>query len=114
MRRNIKEYENLIGLLLGPIRERPAMFLGEARISRLPNFIQGYEMGYQMTKTENSHKEYYFDAPGFLNWYFDKHNIGLTNTWMNPFWDEAHGDDFEALKVYFHRLEEYSNYLKNK
>lgn len=115
MSRKIKEYENLIGLLLGPVRERPAMYLGEARLTMMPNFITGYEMGYQMTKSDNSSTEHYFESPGFLNWYFEKNTIGrLTNTWMNPFWDEANGDDFEALMIYFKHLEEYANFLKHK
>ncbi len=50
---DIKEYKNLTGLLLGLIRQRTGMFLGEPRISLLKNFIFGYDMGFQMAKNND-------------------------------------------------------------
>ncbi len=105
---DIKEYKNLIGLLLGPIRERPAMFLGENKISELPNFLLGYSMSSLMTKTSETHVDKYFNEPGFIDWYFNKYNITWTSFWQTPFLEEAKGDEKKALNLFFKYLEEYS------
>ena len=42
----IKLPNSLTDILLDVVRERPAMYLGEAKISNLANFIIGYMIGF--------------------------------------------------------------------
>jgi hypothetical protein len=112
MTTNNKEYKNLIGLLLGPIRERPAMYLGENKISNLPNFIIGYSMGFLMAKNADTPIDNYFDNPGFITWYLNTKKITWASYWHTLFLEEAKGDEKEALDLFFKYLEEYSKYLK--
>lgn len=100
-------YKDLIGLLLGPIRERPALFLGEYKISALPNFITGYSIGRHLNKSSNA-KPDRFDEPGFIDWYFKTYKIESKIFWHTPFLEEAKGDEKKALDLFFKYLEEYS------
>lgn len=108
MAKGFKDYKDLTGLLLGPIRERPAMYLGEGKISKLQNFIFGYSIGFLMAKQSDKQIDTYFDKPGFLDWFTEKYNIKQTNFWYAPFLDEANGDEKLALELFFKYLEEYS------
>jgi DNA gyrase/topoisomerase IV subunit B len=105
---DIKEYKNLTGLLLGPIRQRPAMYLGEAKISSLPNFILGYNMGFNMARNRDVSIDEYFSENGFLEWFFKKYNIAQTSFWHTPFLEEAKQDEKKALELFFKYLEEYN------
>jgi len=105
---NLTDYKNLIGLLLGPIRERPALYLGEYKISNLFNFINGYGMGSLMTANRDTAVDKYFDNPGFIEWFFDKYKIERASFLRTPFLEEANGDEKKALDLFFNYLEEYS------
>jgi hypothetical protein len=110
MKHNIKEYKNLIGLLLGPVKERPALFISQAKISRLPNFITGYKIGNFMASDVNDTIDPYFENPGFINWFFEKYNIE-SPIMEKPFLDEANGDEKKALDLFFTYLEEYAKFI---
>src|SRR6218665_702852 len=112
MSTNIRDYKHLIGLLLGPVRERPALFLGENKISKLPEFIVGYNMGYLMTRTPDTPAERYFDDPGFIEWFFEKHKIPRYGLWHQAFLEQAHGDEKKALDLFFTSLEEYAGSIQ--
>ncbi len=112
MATNIKEYKDLIGLLLGPIRERPAMYLGEYKISKLPNFILGYSMGSLMTKNSDTPVDKYFDNPGFIDWFLTTRKIAFASYWHTLFLEEAKGDEKEALDLFFKYLEKYSKIIQ--
>jgi|KBSSwiStaDraftv2_1062776.scaffolds.fasta_scaffold1934832_2 hypothetical protein len=103
------EYKNLIELLLGPIIKRPAMFLGQARISMLPNFIIGYNMGYHIAKNDGDMIEKQLGEGGFLDWLLKKKNIPGPNSWTTPFPDEANYDEEKAIQLLFKYLEEYNS-----
>jgi hypothetical protein len=105
---DLKIYKDLIGLLLGPVRERPALYLGEYKISALPNFITGYSLGRHLNKNTDAKPDKYFDEPGFIQWYFKKYNIADTSFWQTPFLEEAKGDEKIALDLFFKYLDEYS------
>jgi hypothetical protein len=105
---DIKTYKDLTGLLLGPIRERPAMYLGEYKISKLQNFILGYRMGQHMIKSPETSPDKYFEGPGFLQWHNKKYNVALSSSWETPFLQEAKGDEKKALDLFFKYLQEYS------
>ena len=101
------EYRDLTELLLGPIRERPGMYLGRNHISFLPNFIIGYMMAIHVTKP-SEYKDRYFDSPGFIKWFYDNYRKELTSFWHIEFLEEAKGDEQKALELYFNYLEKYS------
>jgi len=103
------EHKNLTELLLGKIRQRPGMYLGEAKISKLLNFIVGYVMGYFLAKGKNDE---YFGDNGFLEWFHKKYNVKQTSYWQTPFLEEADSDEAKALVLYFKYLEEYYNEKK--
>lgn len=111
---DFKEYKNLTGLLLGPIRQRPAMYLGEPKISLLPNFILGYHLGFYMAKNHDTVMDKYFGETGFLEWFFKKFNIGQTSFWMTPFLNEANQDERKALELFFKYLDEYNKEMGEK
>lgn len=104
---NIKSYTNLTGLLLGPIRQRPGMYLGENKISKLTNFLTGYHMG-QVMNTPDAEIDPYFGENGFLSWFHTKYNIKMNSSWASPFLVEADNDEAKALDIFFNYLEEYS------
>jgi len=111
---DLKEYRNLTGLLLGPIRERPGMYLGEPRISLLPNFILGYSMGFHMAKNIDEAMDEYFGETGFLEWFLKKYKIKQTSFWQTPFLDEANNDEKKALEIFFKYLDEYNREMVEK
>ena len=99
----------LVNFLLNVVRVRPAMYLGEAKLSKLATFLVGYNIGYFTAKEEGADMDEYFGDNGFLEWFFKKHNIGNLSFWEIPFLELANGDDAKALIVYFEYLEEYRN-----
>lgn len=111
---DIKEFKNLTGLLLGPIRQRPGMYLGEPRISLLPNFILGYSMGFHMAKKHDTAMDEFFGETGFVEWFFKKYNIVQSSFWQTPFLDEANQDERKALELFFKYLEEYNKEMNEK
>lgn len=110
MKADIKEYKNLTNLLLGAVRERPALFITEAKISKLTNFITGYHIGVHMTMNSNEPQDRYFANPGFISWFFDKYKVE-SPTFERPFLEEANGDEKKALDIFFNYLEEYSQFI---
>jgi DNA gyrase/topoisomerase IV subunit B len=106
---DMKEYKNLTGILLGPIRQRPGMYLGEPKISLLPNFILGYSIGYHMAKNNDDAMDNYFGETGFLDWFFKKYTIEPTSLWRTPFLEEANQDEGKALELFFKYLDEFNN-----
>jgi hypothetical protein len=96
----ILEYKNLTELLLFVIRMRPHMFLREAKISNLVDFLNGYRFG-------NALKDEYFGEDGFLEWFWKKYNIKYPSFWQTAFLDEANDDEKKALELYFGYLDEY-------
>ncbi len=96
--------KNLIELLLFQIRKKPGMYLGEAKLYKLTNFITGYSMCCNFVyKIEES----YFGDNGFLEWYYKTYNVVPDSSWESPFLNEANGDEAIALDIYFNYLEKY-------
>ena len=110
---DIRKYKDLLGLLLGPIRERPGMYLGKPEISKLQTYIVGYDMGFHMTGHETIKEDRYFN-PGFIEWFYKKYNIRETSFWETPFLEEAKNDEKKALDLFFNYLEEYSKTFVDK
>ena len=104
MKKHTQEYRDLLSFLLGTLRKRPGMYLGEAKISKLVNFISGYMICLNITGNADK----YFDNPGFLSWLYDNYNFDKTSYWTDPFLKEANGDESKALELFFNYLEEYS------
>ena len=102
------EYKNLTELLLNVIRQRPGLYLGQAKISLLPTFIIGYRM------YPGAFKDDYFGENGFLEWMDKKYNIGQPSSWTTPFLDKANDNEEKALELYFDYLEEFQNEKTNK
>jgi hypothetical protein len=103
----IRDYKGLTNFLLEVVRIRPAMYLGEAKLSLLPTFIIGYNIGYHMANSSDQDIDEYFDGNGFLEWFYKKRNIRNTGSWTTPFLEEAKGDESKALMLFFKHLEEY-------
>jgi hypothetical protein len=79
MPKNINDYKGLTEILLGPVRKRPGMYLGEAKISKFANFIIGYRIGYLVAKNDNELEDIYFGELGFIEWFYKKYNIDNTS-----------------------------------
>ena len=109
---NTNEYRNLTELLLGPIRKRPAMFLGDNKISSLSKFITGYSFGFDAAKTSDKEFDNYFGEFGFIEWFLREQNLQRTSFWETPFLDKAHSDEQKALQIYFDYLEKYNQQRK--
>ena len=110
MTKQTQDYQDLLSFLLGPLRERPGMYLGEPKISKLVNFISGYMICLGITNNDDK----YFDNPGFLSWLYKKYNLDMTSYWIDPFLKEANGDEKKALQLYFNYLEEYSKSISEQ
>lgn len=108
-----KVYKDLIGFLLGPVRQHPGMYLGEDKISKLQNFIFGYEMGVRLNCKEGI-QDNYFGENGFINWFYKKNNTKMDSSWESPFLKQAEGDERKALLIYFKYLEEFNNTLEQE
>ncbi len=83
------------------------MFLGTAHISKLPNFILGYQFCSNISQKE---QDFYFGEKGFIKWYAGKYNPEKMSFWHDYFLKESNNDESEALALYFTRLEEYYNW----
>lgn len=102
------DYQNLTEFLLGPLRIRPAMYLGKATISSLAIFVGGYMVGFRNGKDSDSPFDDFFGENGFLEWFFKKYEIESPSFWETPFLDKVNQDQEAALELFFTYLEEYS------
>ncbi len=100
---------SLTDILLGVVRERPAMYLGEAKISNLSNFIIGYMIGWYAAKDSDENQDEYFSDNGFLEWFYINQNRKLDSSWQTPFLEKAKDDETKALVIFFEYLEKYKN-----
>lgn len=114
MTKDFKDYKNLTGILLGPVRERPGMYLSAPKISLLQTFIMAYSIGSYMASTEERVMDNYFEENGFISWFFQTSNIKPTSCWETPFLDEANQDEQKALELFFKYLEEFQNSMIGK
>ena len=105
----IKLPNSLTDILLDVVRERPAMYLGEAKISNLANFIIGYMIGFQAAKDTDEKQDEYFGDNGFLEWFYKNQNRKLDSFWQIPFLEKANDDETKALLVFFEYLDKYKN-----
>jgi len=87
------------------------MYLGTAQISKLPNFILGYQFCNNISQNE---KDFYFGENGFLEWYTSRYNPAQKSFWQDYFLAETGDDENKALTLYFSRLEEYYNWYKSE
>lgn len=83
------------------------MYLGAPKLSRLPNFIVGYQLGFSMAKPDDMLMDPYFGRGGFLDWYFTQYPERLSSFWTDSFLEEAQDDDELALNLFFDYLERY-------
>lgn len=105
------KYNSLTELLLNIVRQRPGMYLGKNHISKLPNFIIGYQFSDRISGRE---PDYYFGENGFLEWYCNTYNQPrVNNSWLNYFLLEAKDDEAKALEIYFERLKDYYEWYKS-
>lgn len=106
----VKDYKNLTGFLLGPVRERPAMYLGNGnvKISSVLNFITGYSIGFEMAKENATAIDDYFSENGFVEWFLKKKGIENISFWETPLLEEANNDEEKALHLFFEYLEKYN------
>lgn len=79
------EYRNLTELLLNVVRCRPGMYLGRDHISKLPNFILGYQF---CDRISNGQQDFYFGNNGFLIWYEEKYKPRPMSFWLDFFWQK--------------------------
>jgi hypothetical protein len=101
------DFKDLTGLLLGPIRERPGMFLGQDKISKLVSFITGYALCLDLNGIKDKYFGH-FSEPGFSEWLLRKKNVAFASTWDWPLLEEANHDEQQALQLFFIYLEEFS------
>lgn len=80
------------------------MYLGRNHISKLPNFILGYQF---CDRISNREQDFYFGNRGFLTWYEEKYKPGRMSFWQDFFVAEADNDEIKALEKYFEKLQEY-------
>ena len=103
-------YDNLTELLLNVVKQRPAMYLGQKHISKLPNFILGYQFS-DMISRQNP--DFYFGEKGFLDWYVDKYCPPPTSFWQDYFLSQTGNDESKALDLFFERLAEYHDWYNS-
>ena len=103
------KYKNLTELLLNVIRQRPGMYLGRNHITKLPNFIAGYDFSDFISGRP---RDFYFGDNGFMSWYVDKYNPEQNSLWTNYFLIEVDNSEEKALELYFTRLQEYYDWYK--
>ena len=90
---------------LEKIKERPAMYLGEASLSALYFFVAGYDFALQTHEIEREKDDC---IPGeFYDWiayrlHFEESTSGWRNMLLNRYPDEA-----EALRMFFQHWEEF-------
>jgi len=105
-------YNNLTELLLNVVQRRPGLYLGLNYISKLPNFILGYQFGHDLRHPEK--EDFYFGEQGFLSWYKQKYTPRERSFWHDYFLEEANNDEIQALNLYFDRLDENYSWYKSE
>lgn len=104
---NNKPYQNLTDFLLDNIRQRPAMYLKEPRLSSLSTFLMGYSVGQYMSK--QAAMDDFFGDNGFIQWLLRKKNNAEVPFWEIVLMEEASNDEYRALELFFDYLEEFRN-----
>lgn len=100
----LKEYGNLTNIILDLIRERPNMYLRDAKISSLNTFLLGYQMAENMNSVKTDD---FFGEIGFTNWFMKLKRIEFLNSIETPFLDECDNNEQKALELYFEYVEKY-------
>lgn len=101
------EYKNLCELLLFVLRNRSSLFIKEAKMTNLSIFINGFY-------ASNPNDFYFDDEKGFLTWVKQKIKSTNSATWEEWFINEAAGDEYQALNLYFNYLENYYNSIRQQ
>jgi hypothetical protein len=96
----IIEGENLYDFLDG-IRLRPAMWLGESKISLMQPYIEGF---LRAQNDEIEHQPPFYDFHDFVGNYFGRHS---TPGWKNMILEANNGDELAALNQFFVLLDEF-------
>ncbi|WP_298914238.1 hypothetical protein [uncultured Nostoc sp.] len=96
--------------LLGSIKKRPGMYLGNNSITKLNMLLRGYSLAQREVGVLPTEQEREFE--GFQSWIEEKYGINSGQSWSKIILFYS-VDEHEALEKFFELFEEYLNRNKN-
>ncbi|MEH2008284.1 hypothetical protein [Nostoc sp.] len=96
--------------LLGSIKKRPGMYLGNNSITKLDMLLRGYSLAQREVGLPLTYQEREFD--GFKSWIEEKYGINSGQSWSKIILFYS-VDEHEALQKFFELFEEYLNRKKS-
>lgn len=106
---HISMQKDLINFLLSEMRPRPGMFLSAYSLSYLNIYLTGAQITcWQLDKTGEYSKRF-FGEGGFLEWSWQKYNLGTPPYRLHHYLELKKGDEQEALTLFFEDLETYNS-----
>ncbi|MEH2088078.1 hypothetical protein [Nostoc sp.] len=106
---DLKIYVRPLYELLGSIKKRPGMYLGNNSITKLDMLLRGYSLAQREVGILPTEQEREFE--GFQLWVQEKYGINSGQSWSKIILFYS-VDEHEALQKFFELFEEYLN--KNK
>ncbi|MBW4572390.1 MAG: hypothetical protein KME31_31710 [Tolypothrix carrinoi HA7290-LM1] len=96
--------------LLGRMKKRPGMYLGDNSITRLDMYLRGYTQARTEVGLDPTDEEIEFE--GFQKWVQEKYEIKSNQSWAKIILFFSM-DEHEALERFFELYEEYQNQNKS-
>lgn len=99
--------KDLIDFLLTELRPRPGMYLTAYNFLYLEIYLSGVQITCWALDKSGEFSERFFGEKGFLQWSWDKYNLGQPSYRLHHYLDFAGGDEKIALDLFFDDLESY-------
>lgn len=101
--------KDLIDFLLTELRVRPGMYLTAYHFSYLDIFLTGVQITCWQPDKAGGYAERFFGENGFLNWSWQKYNLGNPSSRLHHYLEFSNGNEKEALDLFFRDLEVYQS-----
>ncbi len=98
---------DLVDFLLTDLRARPGMYLTAYDLSCLDIFLVGVQITCMELDRSGEFEKRYSGENGFVQWSWQKYDLGHPSYKLDHYRDFARGDEKEALDLFFEDLELY-------
>jgi hypothetical protein len=104
--------KDLVEFLLTDLRPRPGMYLTAYNLLYLDIYLSGVQITCRELDKSGRYSARFFGERGFLQWSWDKYNLGQPSYRLHHYLEFAKGDEKVALDLFFADLELY--YFQNR
>lgn len=100
--------KDLLDFLLTDLRSRPGMYLSAYNLSYLEIFLTGALIASGHFEKVGEYSERFSGENGFLQWSWNKYDLGHPSFGLRHYLEFANGNEKEALDLFFEDLEAFN------